>query len=145
MSGRLAPWVTLALSLAGIAVSAYLTWVHYEEDALVCGLGDCTLVQNSEYATLMGVPIAILGLLMYLAILGLAALRLLRPVFADRATAAIFGVSLAGLLYSLYLTYVEIWVIEAICQWCVVSAIITALIFAVETARLWESGDPETG
>lgn len=125
-------WLTPLLSVAGIAVAAYLTYVHYNHDALVCGLGDCSLVQTSRYAELLGIPIAILGVLMYVALLGLSLLRLLLPARNDLLSATIVSTSFAGLAYAAYLTYVEIWVIEAICQWCVLSAIITAAIFAIE-------------
>jgi uncharacterized membrane protein len=140
---RLAPWLTLILAVAGILVAAYLTYVHYEQDALVCGLGDCSLVQGSSYAKLLGIPIAILGLAMYIAILGLGVLRFRLPQRAELCTGLLFTLSLAGLIYALYLTYVEVWVIEAICQWCVISAVITAAIFAIEAKSLWSPDDPE--
>ena len=136
---RLVPWLTPLLALAGIGVSSYLTWVHYDVDALVCGLGDCLEVQTSDYAEVFGIPVAILGLLMYVGILVLGLLRIARPALSGMLTVALFTGTLAGVIYSAWLTYVEIWVIEAICQWCVVSAIITLAIFAVETITLWRT------
>jgi len=140
MIGRIATWLTPILALAGIAVAAYLTYVHYEHDALVCGLGDCEVVQTRRYAELMGIPIAILGLLMYVAMLGLSLARLRITERRALLDVAIVSIALAGLAYSAYLTYVEIWVIEAICQWCVISALITAVIFAIE-AIAYQSGE----
>jgi uncharacterized membrane protein len=137
MNGRVGRWATPILSILGIAVAAYLTYVHYQHDALVCGLGDCSLVQTSSHAEVLGIPVAILGLLMYIALLGLSLLRIRLPERSDLLDTAIVSIALAGVAYAAYLTYVEIWVIEAICQWCVLSAVITTAILAFEAARFW--------
>lgn len=129
----------VGLSILGIIVAAYLTYSHFDESALMCAVGDCGTVQKSKYATLGPIPIAILGLAMYVA-LGLSALGRMRgklPVTFEVATMASWGIALAGVAYALYLTYLEIWVIKAICQWCVASAIITTLILAIESVLLW--------
>jgi uncharacterized membrane protein len=139
---RLAAWLTPFLAVAGIGVSTYLVWVHYDIDALVCGVGDCHEVQASRYSEVFGIPVAILGLGMYVAVLALALVRFRVPERAMEITTALFVMTLAGTLYSGYLTWLEIYEIEAICQWCVISAIITTAIFAIETAILWR-GDPE--
>lgn len=125
--------------MTGLSIAAYLTYTHYNHNALVCSVGDCGTVQTSDYATIGPVPIAILGLLMYLFVgaLALARMRGSRLISHDRATIASWTVTFAGLLYALYLTYVEIWVIDAICQWCVASAIVTTIIFGVESVLLW--------
>jgi uncharacterized membrane protein len=128
--------VSLLLAVAGIGVAAYLTYTHYNQGALVCGVGDCETVQASRYAKLFGIPIAVLGLAMYLGVLALLIVRHVRPARADVATVAMFGTLLAGSIYAAYLTYLEIWVIEAVCQWCVTSAIISVLLLLVEGARL---------
>jgi uncharacterized membrane protein len=130
--------IALMLTIAGIGVAGYLTYVHYNQGALVCGIGDCEIVQTSTYAKMFGIPIALFGLGMYLAILALLIVRFSRPQWADTATAAIIAILLAGAIYAAYLTYLEIWVIEAICQWCVASAILTVLLLVVEGARLTE-------
>jgi len=130
--------VALLLAIAGIGVAGYLTYVHYNQGALVCGIGDCEIVQSSKYAKLFGIPIAILGLGMYLTLLGLLIARLRRPDIADVATAGIMAILLAGTIYAAYLTYLEIWVIKAICQWCVISAIITVLLLLTEGVRLMQ-------
>jgi len=128
---------SLALALAGTIVAAYMVVIHYREHALVCGIGNCEKVQTSSYAELLGIPIAWMGLVMYLAFLALMILRKVRPATEEFATIALFGITLAGTLYVAYLTYLEIWVIEAICQWCVAFAIITIMIFIGSTFRLW--------
>ncbi len=140
---RIAAWLTPILAVAGIGVSAYLVWVHYDIDALVCGVGDCLEVQASEYAEVLGIPVAILGLAMYVLVLGLSLTRLRMPERASDITTALFVTTLAATLYSAYLTWLEVYEIEAICQWCVISALITTAIFIVEACRLWR-GEPET-
>lgn len=128
----------LVMSMLGIGVAGYLTFTHYNHDALVCTVGDCGTVQSSEYATIGRVPIALLGLGMYLTVAATAVIRLMnrRPMSFDSLTVVSWGIAFAGVLYAAYLTYVEIWVIDAICQWCVASAIITLLILAIESSLL---------
>ena len=76
--------------------------------------------------------VALFGLGMYVALLGLVALRWLRPDSTVYVTATTFALSLAGVIFAGYLTYVELFVLEAICQWCVVSAVLTALLLLTE-------------
>ncbi|MYH41393.1 MAG: vitamin K epoxide reductase family protein [Chloroflexi bacterium] len=126
----------LALSLAGVAVAAYLSWVALDPDAAVecSGVGDCAAVQSSEYADVAGIPVALLGLAMYATLAALCALRRIGPWSADPAGEPralgvwCFALALAGTGFSAYLTYLELFVIEAICVWCVGSA---ALITAI--------------
>lgn len=119
-------WV---LVVAGGAIAAYLVWVHYQQDALVCGLGDCEKVQTSTYAEFAGIPIAWFGLALYLALALLLAARRFRIVAQDIAAILIVGATFAGTLGVAWLTYLELWVIHAICQWCVAFAITTLLFF----------------
>ena len=123
----------LALATLGVAVSIYLTIVHYDEGLLVCGLSDCHTVQASSYAELAGIPVALLGLGMYVTVLALAAARLLRPSSLVLGTMASFSLTLAGVLFAGYLTYIELYVLEAICQWCVVSAVLTTALLICES------------
>jgi len=137
--GIVTRWIiTLMLAIAGLADAVYLTIVHYDTKALVCGLGDCETVQTSRYAEIAGVPIALLGVFMY-AVIALAGIaRCWLPAEADRLTFAIFAIALAGAVYAAYLTYLEIAVIDAICQWCVVSALLTLGILLLEGATVWQ-------
>lgn len=123
---------TAALALIGVAVASYLTWVHYAgiEPLCVGGGGGCEKVQASEYATLFGIPVAVLGLGAYLALLATLAL----PDELGRSLAAL--VALTGAAFSLYLTYAEVFEIEAICQWCVVSAVLMVSLAGLSVARL---------
>lgn len=133
------PGIVLLLSILGAGIAAYLTYTHFDESALVCAVGDCGTVQTSKYATIGPAPIAILGLGMYiaLALLAFSRMRGGLGVSFRQATVTSWAITLAGFAYALYLTYLEIWVIKAICQWCVASAIVTGLILIAETILIW--------
>lgn len=134
MSRRARDWTAIALGVIAVAIAAYLTLVHYEEDLLVCSvLHGCATVQQSDYAMIGPVPVALLGLLASLAMVAVAIWRLVNQS-ADRflATAILAGMLLASLLYLSYLTYLELFVIDAICQWCVAYLIVTTLWFGLE-------------
>ncbi len=137
MAPRTALLASLLLSVTGAGISAYLIRVHYDLGALICGTGGCEIVQTSSYATLMGIPIAIFGLLMYLTILALAVLRIQRADLAVPASTAALGITAAATLYSAWLTWLELFEINAICQWCVASAIITTSLFLIEIVIYW--------
>lgn len=135
--------VSLVLALAGTGVAAYLTSVHYDDALLLCGVGDCETVQQSKYAEIAGIPVALLGLGMYVTILALTLLHWRRPNLYPTATMTAFALALAGTVYAAYLTYIEIWVIDAICQWCVASALLTLGILIVEGIGVWRLlGEP---
>lgn len=123
---------TAALAVAGIGIAGYLTWVHYAGLDPVCvgGGGGCEQVQASRWSDLVGVPVTLLGLVAYAAILGSLAL----PDELGRAVAAF--VSLVGFGFSAWLTYVELEKIEAVCQWCVASAVVMTALAAVSVARV---------
>jgi uncharacterized membrane protein len=131
--------LSLALAAGGVAVSAYLTLVHYRDDLLVCAVGGCHTVQKSPYAELYGIPVAILGLGMFVAMLLLGVLRRLRPEVAETTTLVIFGLALAGTVFTVYLTYLELFVIDAVCQWCVLTALLTWTLLLVEGTLVWRS------
>ena len=132
MSSRGLRIATAALALVGLGIAGYLTWVHYAGLHPFCvgGGGGCEKVQSSRWADLAGIPVAVLGLGGYLAILATLAL----PEDLGRSTAAF--VALVGVGFSAWLTYVEIGKIHAICQWCVASAVVMTLLAAVSVIRL---------
>jgi uncharacterized membrane protein len=101
-----------ALALAGLGIAVYLTVLHYAHVAPICATGGCETVQKSKYAELVGVPVALLGALAYVALLVCA---LLRGVTAALAGAAI---ALVGVAFSAYLLWAQLGPIGAICQWC---------------------------
>ena len=128
--------LSLLLALAGVALAAYLTWVHFDPALLVCSVvGGCHTVQSSAYAVAAGVPVALWGLAMYLLLAVLAAARLARPSWRWPLTYAALLLALGGALYSGYLTALELVVIRAVCQWCVASAATVTAIFLCEAVR----------
>ena len=121
----------IGVALAGLGIASYLTVVHYAGGEPVCAIAHgCATVQQSDYAALAGVPVAVLGLVGYLAVL----VSLARDGEAWRTAAAFL--SLAGLGFSAWLTYVEVGVLHAICIWCVGSAMCMALLCALTVGRL---------
>lgn len=129
--------VIAALALAGIFVALYLTL--YKLGAigeLSCSVGSCETVNSSPWALLLGAPVAAWGVAFYIATFAVAGAGL-RERYADsrRLSLALVLLSGWGVLFSSWLTYLELFVIRAICQWCVVSAAIVVAIFAVS---LWD-------
>ncbi len=120
------------LCVVGLGASIYLTYVEISHTRALCGpVGDCNAVQSSPYAKLFGfLPIALLGALGYIAILAAWLWRRFRQdMLSKSAGPVMFGMALFGTLFSIYLTYLELFVIHAVCIWCLSSAvIITALM-----------------
>lgn len=125
----------LGLALVGLGVAGYLAYVETQAVTAVCGpVGDCNAVQTSEYAYLFGIPIGVLGVVGYLAILAVWAWQTWRP--NRSALLTLLGMTIFGVLFSIYLTYLEPFVIGAVCAWCLSSAVIMTLLLllTVETA-----------
>ena len=146
LAGRSRPGGLLAAIViaivAGLGIATYLTVVHYSGGDPVCvgGGGGCHTVQSSDYAKLLGIPVAVIGLAGYVAL----AISLLIP--GEPGRAAGMGLALAGAGFSLYLTYLELWVIDAICQWCVASAVVMVALAVLMTLRLLRGGaHPSSG
>jgi uncharacterized membrane protein len=119
------------LALAGLAVSGYLTYVHYAGIEPVCaGGGGCERVQTSKYAELAGIPVAVLGLVGYALILVASQLR------GEAARMATALAALVGFGFSAYLTYLELFEIDAICHWCLASAVLMTVLAALAALRL---------
>jgi uncharacterized membrane protein len=132
MSDRHLRVAVAVLALLGLAVAGYLTYVHYAELEPICagGGGGCERVQNSSYAELAGVPVALLGLAGYALIL----LSLWVPGDTGRVAGALFA--LIGFGLSAYLTWLELFEIDAICQWCVVSAVLMTALALITGRRV---------
>ena len=125
----------LVLALAGLGVAGYLTYVHYAELEPLCGLGgDCERVQTSVYAEVAGVPVALLGLAGYALILASLFVR------GDLGLVGGAALALIGFGFSAYLTYRELFTIEAICSWCVASAVLLTLLAVVTCLRVVREG-----
>jgi uncharacterized membrane protein len=130
----------MSLILAGLGLmdAAYLTWVKFADKPVVCiqGLGNCNTVNQSVYSVWNGVPIALIGALAYLVMLGILVFEDKNEFLIDNGRIFILGLSLIGFLYSIYLTYLEIAVIKAICPYCVGSATMMTLILVMTIIRL---------
>jgi len=132
--------IVALLSLVGIFVATYLTLYKLGYiGSLICSnaAASCEKVNTSRYAFLVGAPVAAWGVAFYMTVF-IAALASLQPRFAESRTPSI-GLTLLtgwGVLFSGYLTYLELFVIEAICQWCVISAILVTIMFIVSALDL---------
>jgi uncharacterized membrane protein len=124
------------LALAGTALAAYLVFVHYSGRPVACSFGGCETVQRSKYSEVLGVPVALLGLGAYVAILGLSL------SCSEAARAAGLAIALAGVLFGAYLLYAQVVVIEALCGWCVLSDAVLSMIAALSLFRLLTNGAP---
>ena len=140
MTDRRLRTAAAVLALAGVAIATYLTYVHYADVKPLCvaGGGGCEKVQTSDYADLAGIPVALLGLIGYLAILGTLFLR------GDLGRLSGAAIALSGFGFSMYLTYRELFTIEAICQWCVGSAVLMTLLAILTVVRLLKA-EPDSG
>ena len=135
MSERRLTAAIAVLGALGLAIAAYLTWVHYADVESLCFAGgSCEKVQNSKYADVAGVPVALIGLIGYAAILGSLALR------GEAGRMATVFMAVVGAGFSAYLTYLELFVIDAICQWCVASALVMSAIAVVAALRMLGGG-----
>jgi uncharacterized membrane protein len=128
-------WASVVLSGFGVAISGYLVAKRFTGGSLACTRwAQCDEVNNSVYSQLYGVPVSVIGLAGYLLLLMLAVAALWTGGRTQRRTLLLsFVLALGGVGFSIYLTYLEIYVIEALCAWCVASAIVIALL-AVVTA-----------
>jgi uncharacterized membrane protein len=120
-----------ALALAGVGVAGYLTYVHYAGLHPICGVSHgCETVQTSSYASLLGIPVALLGLISYVLVLASLRIRGETPLLGG------YALTLIAFAFSVYLTYREVFTIHAICTWCVSSAIIFTLLAIVGAPRV---------
>lgn len=119
------------LVLIGLAVASYLSYVEITQVAAVCGpVGECNIVQSSPYAQILGIPVAVLGLVNYLAVGALWLWQKNAPQ-KKQIVAILLLLSVFGVFFSIYLTALELFVIHAVCAWCLTSAVVTTLIMVV--------------
>ena len=125
------------LAVVGIAIAGYLTIVHFRESLLVCsGISDCETVQTSKYAEIFGIPVASLGLLTFVLLFGLAVARVVQPERTDTITMVMFVLIVGAVGFYVYLTYLELFVINAVCQWCVASSLVMVGMLISESILL---------
>ncbi len=136
------------IGLVGLFVAVYLLLYHLGfYGAMLCGVGSCETVQASKYARFLGQPVPLWGTLWYAGVLVLAFLGL-GPAAGKRWLDVLLALTVAGgLLFSAYLTGVELFILHAVCMWCVISAVLTVAIFVL--AQPWRllrgSPPPATG
>jgi uncharacterized membrane protein len=125
MSARALRITMIALTVVGLGVAGYLTYVHYSGAAPICSIkgNPCSEVQKSRYSELAGVPVALIGLIGYILILGSLLAR-----EGERARFVTMGLTLGGFGFSAYLTYRELFTLHKICEWCVSSAVILTIL-----------------
>ncbi len=133
------------VAVVGLAVAGYLTYVETTSVRAICGpVGDCNAVQSSPYARLFDiVPVGVVGALGYIAILALWLWQRLRSDWlAAYAPLLLFGMALFGVIFSLYLTYLEPFVIGAVCAWCLSSAVLITLTMLLTVGPLVRAAAP---
>jgi uncharacterized membrane protein/thiol-disulfide isomerase/thioredoxin len=129
-------WSIPVLSLIGFGIALYLSYIEITNAQATCGpVGDCNTVQQSPYANLFGlVPVGLLGVFAYMAILIFWAIQRYGPQTWQAASSlAVWGLALFGVLFSIYLTFLEPFVIGASCAWCLSSALVMTLILWAAT------------
>jgi uncharacterized membrane protein len=129
--------LSLALAILGLLVSIYMTIYKLTENPNMClGNGGCSTVNNSKYAVIYGIPVAVVGVGGYLAILLLLLFEQRIPFLANNGTLAVFGLALLGFLFTLYLVYVELALLHALCPFCVTSQVTMTILFILSITRL---------
>jgi uncharacterized membrane protein len=138
MSARALRITMLVLTALGLVVASYLTYIHYAGIKPLCGRngGGCEIVQTSQYSRLAGVPVALIGLLGYVAILGSLVAR-----ESETSRFATVAFTVVGFGFSAYLTYRELFTIHHICEYCVSSAVIVTILMCLAIWRFLR-GDP---
>ena len=137
--------IVAALALAGIFISSYLTLYKIGViGELTCSIGSCETVNTSRWSVFLGLPVAAWGLFFYIDVFVIALVGTMPRFENERLISVVLAAEAAvGVLFSAWLTYLELAVIHAICIWCVTSAAIVAAIFLVSIADL--RGMPRNG
>ena len=129
MSDRVLRIAAALVALAGLGIAGYLTWARYADASVICVAGGgCETVQSSEYSELAGVPVALLGLVAYAVVLALIVWD------APLARLGAAALALVGLLFGAYLLVIQLFVIDAVCIWCLANDVVIAPALAVLTA-----------
>jgi uncharacterized membrane protein len=157
---RTSGWLRLLgiiLAILGLGVAGYMGWAEVSGNDTICPghtenasgepgtiIVDCGFVQKSIYARAFGIPVALLGIAGYAGILGVWLLEAKGITLGGYSHLLVFGMALFGFLFTLYLTYTELFIMYTICTWCVASAVLITLIFVIATVKLVQAM-PSTG
>jgi len=129
--------LAIILTIIGLLVSIYMTiYKITSNDSMCIGSGDCKTVNASRYAEVYGIPVAVLGVAGYSAILAVLLLERRPGFFQQNGTMLFFGLSLTGFLFTLYLIFVEVALIRAYCPFCITSQTVMTIIFIISVIRL---------
>lgn len=129
--------IITALAIIGLLVSIYMTiYKLTDNDAMCIGSGGCSVVNSSRYSEVNGIPVAVLGVLGYASILALLFLESRPGFFQENGVMMLFGVTLTGFLFTLYLIFVEVALIKAYCPFCLTSQAVMTIIFILSVIRL---------
>ncbi|HEX2908865.1 MAG TPA: vitamin K epoxide reductase family protein [Phototrophicaceae bacterium] len=135
--------VSLLLVVAGVIIAGYLSYTGTIGKSPICAEGvqwiDCGAVQNSVYSKLAGIPVAYLGLGMYLLLGAILLLEDRLALLRDYGLILVFGLTLFGFIYSMYLVYVQAAILQAFCEWCLTHEAVMTVLFVVSTVRLVRS------
>ena len=125
-------------AVIGLLDSIYLAYVKLANAEIYCtpGLGDCDVVNASQWSSLWGIPLGVYGVIGFAAILLIESLGNKWKLLTTHNDLILFAISFAGFLFSLYLTYIELFILHAICQWCILSALMMTVIFIVSVYKL---------
>src|SRR5215216_1211828 len=127
----------IGLAILGLLVSIYMTIYKVTNNEAMCiGSGGCSVVNASRYSEVNGIPVALIGVGGYAAILTLLFLELRPGFFQENGTMMLFGISLVGFLFTLYLIVVEVFFIKAYCPFCLTSQAVMTIIFILSVTRL---------
>lgn len=133
---------SIALVIIGLLVSIYMTVYKFSgNDGMCLGSGDCSTVNASVFSEVNGIPVAVFGIVGYVAILSVHLFENRNMFFKKNATLLIFGMALTGFLFTLWLVYVELVLLKAICPFCVTSQVAMTLIFILAVVRLFQNQD----
>lgn len=125
-------------AIIGLLDSLYLAYVKLAHTEIYCtpGLGDCHVVNASRWSTLWGIPLGVYGVAGFGVILLISLFGQKLKTLSTYSDLVLFALSLGGFLFSLYLTYIELFILRAICQWCLLSALMMTVIFIVSVYEL---------
>ncbi len=140
MSARITRMAMIVLSVIGLGLASYLTYVHYSGGQVLCTSDSCELVQTSVYSKLAGVPVALMGLIGY----ALIFVSLVLPE-REQTRLATLGLTVVGFGFSAYLTGRELFSLHHICEWCVSSACILTVLMLLAVYRFLTGGSSATG
>lgn len=129
--------ISVGLVILGLVVSVYMTiYKVLNADAMCLGSGDCSTVNASRYSEVNGIPVAVIGVIGYLAMLVTHWLENQNPFFKKNGVLLIFGMALTGFLFTAWLIYVEVAILKALCPFCLTSQAAMTILFGIAVTRL---------